>query len=133
MKKLLLMLAVAAMIGSAAAIASLSPVKKVAAPKHEWAKSTTGTWSGQEKTWFKLNKEYATIWSSKDGQQWEQVKDGMWQDKTNHWIKIDNKMLVWSTDGKTWAEVPEWKWEGTDGSWNKFDKDWELWVMTHNH
>jgi hypothetical protein len=133
-KKLLALAAVAVLVGTAAgSFATLAPVKKMEAPKHEWTKSTTGTWAGQEKMWFKLNKEFATIWSSADGQKWDQVKEGTWQDKSGHWLKIDNKMLVGSADGKTWTEVPEWKWEGSDGTMNKFDTDWTLWVMTHNH
>lgn len=134
MKRLLLLAAVAVLLGSAAAsIATLAPVKRMEAPKHDWVQSSTGTWAGENKLSFKLNKEFATIWSSADGEKWEQVKEGTWQDKSGHWIKIDSKMLVWSTDGKTWTEVPEWKWEGTDGTWNKFDKDWTLWVMNHDH
>jgi hypothetical protein len=53
----------------------------------------------------------------------------MWQDKDGKWLKINNKMLVWSADGgKTWGDVPEWKWQASDGKWYKFDMDWTLWV-----
>jgi len=95
----------------------------------KWMKSETGTWMGANKTWYKLNTKDASVWMSKDGKQWDAVKDGMWQDKDGKWLKIVDKDLKWSADGgKTWATVPEWKWQGADGKWNKFDKDWSLWV-----
>jgi hypothetical protein len=94
-----------------------------------WMKSKEGTWSGANKTWYKLNPKDASVWMSTDGKKWDMVKDGMWQDKDGKWLKIVDKDLKWSADGgKTWSSVPEWKWMGHDGKWNKFDKDWSLWI-----
>ncbi|MDQ3109628.1 MAG: hypothetical protein M3R17_07005 [Bacteroidota bacterium] len=98
----------------------------------DWMKSAEGTWTGMsnnKKVWYKLNAKDATIWWSTDGKKWEQVKDGMWQDKSGKWLKISENKLVWSADGgKTWSEVPDWSWEDADGNWHKFDKDWTLWT-----
>lgn len=129
------MIAIAALIGNAT-VSAITPFipSEIAGPTHEWEKSVNGTWAGANKVWYRLNTEQATLWSSPDGEKWDQVTDGKWQDNAGRWLKIDNKMLVWSADnGATWSEVPEWSWEGTDGTWNKFDKDWNLMVLIHNH
>ena len=94
----------------------------------KFKKSESGTWMGANNTWYKLNPDNASLWMSKDGQKWEQSKDGMWQDKEGKWLKIVDKDLKWSADGgKSWSSVPDWKWMGHDGKWYKFDKKWMLW------
>jgi hypothetical protein len=129
MKKLMLVAALLSMGLATEAKTSVSNDTKVAYSEPKWEKSTTGTWEGAKKTWYKVNTKDATIWWSTDGKKWEASKDGMWQDKEGKWLKIVDKDLKWSADGgKTWSTVPEWKWEGHDGVWNKFDKDWSLWI-----
>ncbi len=112
------------------AIANNEPGTTTVISLADWKKSKTGTWAGKKdgKTyWYKLDKE-AKLWWSADGKKWAAVENGMWADKDNKWLKINNGKLVWTTDGNNWAEVPEWKWEGSDGKWYKFDDKWTLWV-----
>jgi hypothetical protein len=132
MKKLILMASLFAFAGTANATISKADVNAVVVMGDDWHKSAEGTWEGMhdgKKTWYKVNTKDSSIWWSTDGKKWEQVKDGMWQDKDGKWLKIvDAKSLKWSADGgKTWSDVPEWKWEGSNGTWYKFDKDWTLW------
>ncbi len=130
MKKVILSVALAALIFAANTSVSANTLTgRTTISVADWAKSKDGTWAGNNKTWYKIDKD-AKLWKSMDGKKWEADASGMWQDKDGKWLKIDNKSLKWSADGgKTWSEVPEWKWQGSDGMWNKFDKTWSLWTM----
>lgn len=97
-----------------------------------WSKSKTGVWLGMADNklhWYKLDKS-ARLWASADGKEWQEVTEGLWQDKEGRQLKIGEGRLWWTSDeGKNFMEVPEWKWKGPKGEWYKFDAKWTLWVV----
>ncbi|MCE3227205.1 MAG: hypothetical protein K0S32_1756 [Bacteroidetes bacterium] len=127
MKKLISAIALVT-LSLCATAASLKVEPGITMSNHDWKKSEKGNWMGNNKVWYKLNKNDKTIWMSTDGKKWDKAKDNMWQSKDGKWVKINDGKVVESGDsGKTWTEASDWTWEGGNGMFYKFDLSWDLW------
>lgn len=132
MKKLQTTLWAALLLAAGSTFVTARSLRPASFQEQNWAKSKTGVWLGvadNKLHRYKLDKS-ARLWASTDGKEWQEVEDGLWQDRDGRQLKIgEGKLWRTSDEGKNYMEVPEWKWKGPRGEWYKFDAKWTLWVV----
>lgn len=130
MKKLLLLASLAFLAVTTTSTTASAQAGKFVKAASPYEKSTTGTWIGIDRLYYKLNAADKTVWSSVDGTTgWNQIKSGIWNDKNGKWIKVEGTKLIWSADqGINWRDLPEGTWEAGDGKFHRFNASWQLLV-----
>jgi hypothetical protein len=133
MKKTIFSLAILGLVwlGSATTLEAQSNAthtSTVAQQKHNWRKSSDGTWTGKYN-----GTEYN--YRMKNGKLQEQYNNGEWSDvKSNQWYDSNGKMYSYrnhavssSSNGSSWSNVNGSMWQGNNGYWYKMDNQGNLW------